>query len=93
MTAEEFYKNLGPSTVENGVINKMKYEFGLRDYSKLQDLLRFAEAYHAAKMAEVTDEDIEEWACKNKNISLSFSAGMSYGAKAFRDGKIKHIEK
>jgi len=62
------------------------------------DLWRFAEAYHSAKMAEVTDLDIEARASDiaNSESKLAFGRGewlrFKEGAKAFRAGKIKHKE-
>ena len=57
-------------------------------------------AFHRAKLAEITDEDIEKCLEDKEN---AFSNGQRYselyklffteGAKAFRDGEIKHIEK
>lgn len=47
--------------------------------------------YHQAKMKEVTDEDIELYARRN-SLSEVTERGMIEGAKAMRDGKIKHKE-
>jgi len=70
-------------------------------WNKRELIIYAMEAYHQAKLSEVTDEDIEAWA---NNVPLAtldvlvssidtFRYGMRTGAKAFRDGKIKHIEK
>ena len=56
------------------------------------------QAYHEAKMKEVTDEDIVDYSIRIvKSSILCYSplveTGIIIGAKAFRDGEIKHIEK
>jgi len=57
----------------------------------------FAIDYHQAKMKKVTDEDIERQVKQiNRREALCtvdyYSTGFIEGAKAFRDGKIKHKE-
>ena len=63
--------------------------------------LETAEQYYEAKLKEITDADIEVWAdriahLKDNEIaegieSKEFNSGLVIGAKAMRDGKIKHI--
>ena len=59
MTAEKFYNSLGPSTIENGVIDKMKWENNYREYMNLPDLSRFAEAYCKSQI-ELIEKDSKE---------------------------------
>lgn len=54
-------------------------------------IIEAMQAYHEAKMKEVTDEDIELYARRN-SLSEATKHGIIEGAKAFRDGKIKHKE-
>jgi len=57
------------------------------------------QAYHEAKMKEITDVDIEEYASaivspeSKKDFERGEWYGLKYGAIAMRDGEIKHIEK
>lgn len=46
--------------------------------------------YHQAKMKEVTDEDIEDYADKWFYANILEWEYFVEGAKAFRDGQIKH---
>jgi hypothetical protein len=41
---------------------------------------------------QITDADIEAWAEENKKYMTSMGSAI-IGAKAYRDGEIKHIEK
>lgn len=54
----------------------------------LNEIFLLMQEYHAAKIKEVTDEDIEVWA-NDSHISMCIGA-LQLGAEAFRDGKIKH---
>ena len=61
------------------------------------DAMYAMQTYHEAKMKEVTDEDIERQVKQiNRREALCtvdyYSTGFIEGAKAFRDGKIKHKE-
>lgn len=65
--------------------------------SREQIVFMAMQAYHKAKLAEVTDEDIERQVKQiNRREALCtvdyYSTGFIEGAKAFRDGKIKHKE-
>ena len=53
------------------------------------DVCKAMEAYHKSKMAEITDEEIEKWARANSLSSITEQA-MIKGAKAFKNGEIKH---
>jgi len=64
-------------------------QYGI-DFEK-KHIIEFAEAYHEARMKEVTDEDIELYA-RRHSLSEATKHGIIEGAKAFRDGKIKHKE-
>jgi len=60
-------------------------------------IIEAMQAYHEAKMKEVTDEDIERHVKQiNRREALCtvdyYSTGFIEGAKAFRDGLIKHKE-
>lgn len=62
------------------------------------DMIEAMQAYHEAKLKEVTDEDIQNhflkyaWAInKHGEIAPKIHHHIE-GAKAFRDGLIKHIE-
>jgi hypothetical protein len=64
---------------------------GLYHYDSLFELMQ---AYHEAKMKEVTDEDIS----KHRELTIGdegnpYNGGYFDGAKAMREGEIKHIEK
>ena len=68
---------------------------GLYHYDSLFELMQ---AYHEAKMKEVTDEDIVDYSRRIvKSSILCYSplveTGIIIGAWAIRDGKIKHVEK
>ena len=72
MTAKEFYENqLHDNTTVVGRLEK-------------DEIIELMQAYHEAKMKEITDADIEAW------VSKQFLHGESAlkGAKAFRDGVI-----
>ena len=61
------------------------------------EICELMQAFHEAKMKEVTDEDIERQVKQiNRREALCtvdyYSTGFIEGAKAFRDGKIKHKE-
>lgn len=58
----------------------------------IEAMQEYAELWHTAKMQEVTDEDIEERFLKEepRGYGCSYYAGMVKGAKAMRDGEIKH---
>lgn len=71
---------------------------GLYHYDSLFELMQ---AYHEAKMKEVTDADIEAWANSKEKIIDEMPETLKLhitkkiecridGAKAFRDGEIKH---
>ena len=58
-------------------------------------IMESMEAYHQAKLAEVTDEDIETWAenfVKNPEHYFHSVKDLIIGAKAFQKGEIKHID-
>ena len=66
-----------------------------------QLLVEAMQAYHEAKMKEVTDADIEAWANSKEKIIDEMPETLKLhitkkiecrikGAKAFRDGEIKH---
>ena len=61
----------------------------LDKFNAMQD---YGEAYHESKMKEITDEDIELYA-RRHSLSEATERGIIEGAKAFRDGLIKHKEK
>jgi hypothetical protein len=55
--------------------------------------IEFAEAYHEAKLKEITDADIEAWAEKEFGDSMIIPEQAAIaGAKAALNGEIKHIE-
>ena len=56
-----------------------------------EDALKAMQAYHEAANKQVTDEDIELYPRRN-SLSEATKHGIIEGAKAFRDGKIKHKE-
>ena len=81
MTAKEFYENqLHDKTTVVGRLEK-------------DEIIELMQAYHEAKMKEVTDEDIENWIDKRfarvSRYGLGKSIGAFIAAKAFRDGEIK----
>jgi len=59
--------------------------------------IKAMQAYHEAKMKEVTDEDIKKWIFSDTPVKdgdeewlYGFRQGKLTGAKAMRDGEIKH---
>ncbi len=54
-------------------------------------IVKAMQAYHEAKLSEITDEDIELYAREN-SLTKATEDGIIKGAKDFRDNKIKHIE-
>lgn len=69
---------------------------GVESNAIVEAMQEYAEAWHSAKMKEVTDEDIEARASDiaNPESKLAFQRGewlgFKEGAKAMRDGEIKH---
>ena len=62
-----------------------------------RELQKYAEAYHESKMKEVTDEDIfvvadKKYPCYDESGDriTDLNEGFIEGAKALRDGEIKH---
>ena len=59
-------------------------------------ICRAMQAYHEAKMKEVTDADFEEWASvQDFGYGANYyimKAGAKMGIKAMQNGEIKHIE-
>lgn len=77
------------------ILNKMVD--GFVPYFSESEVIEAMQAYHQAKMKEVTDEDIERQIKQiNRREALCtvdyYSTGFIAGAKAIRDGKIKHKE-
>lgn len=58
----------------------------------LNEVYKLMEDYHEAKMKEITDADIEEWAFRNYPDSYNMRKSCKAGAKAMREGEIKHID-
>ena len=56
-------------------------------------ICRAMQAYHEAKMKEVTDEDIEAYLDAHEVDDKILRGALRIGAKAMRDGVIKHIKK
>ena len=67
-------------------------------------ICRAMQAYHEAKMKQITDDDIKKWALYDREYLIDYEVstsselnqrlrGREEGAKAMRDGEIKHIEK
>ena len=84
MTAKEFYENqLHDKTTVVGRLEK-------------DEIIELMQAYHEAKLKEVTDADIEHKAddvanCESsKEFERGEWLGFKEGARAFRDGLIKH---
>ncbi len=84
MTAKEFYENqLHDKTTVVGRLEK-------------DEIIELMQAYHEAKLKEVTDADIEHKAddvanCESsKGFERGEWLGFKEGARAFRDGLIKH---
>jgi len=85
---------------EKLIINKANLEYCAKNEvingSLLQSIREAMQAYHEAKMKEVTDADIEHKAddVANRESSKEFERGewlgFKEGARAFRDGLIKH---
>jgi len=69
---------------------------GVESNAIVEAMQEYAELWHTAKMAEVTDEDIEIKAndiasCISKNaFERGEWLGFKEGARAMRDGEIKH---
>lgn len=77
------------------ILNKMVD--GFVPYFSESEVIEAMQAYHQAKMKEVTDEDIERQIKQiNRREALCtvdyYSTGFIEGAKAMRDGLIKHKE-
>ena len=76
--------------------NRCKYESSKEmDYDTHLAIMDAMEAYHEAKMKEVTDKDIQKYAAfavqtSKGKLSPLIETGIIWGAKAMRDGKIKH---
>jgi len=69
---------------------------GVESNAIVEAMQEFAELWHSAKMQEVTDEDIIEWACYGYNESVGMdeiTEGRTQGAKAMRNGEINHKER
>lgn len=85
---------------EKLIINKANLEYCAKNEvingSLLQSIREAMQAYHEAKMKEVTDADIEHKAddvanCESsKEFERGEWLGFKEGARAFRDGLIKH---
>ena len=60
--------------------------------SEVDHILSMMQAYHEAKMEEVTDADIVKYAFNCYPDSYNMRVACVNGARAFRDGEIKHIE-
>jgi len=56
--------------------------------SEVDHILSMMLEYHKAKMEEITDDDIVKWA-EPKSV---FIGAVVLGAKAMRDGEIKHTK-
>lgn len=69
---------------------------GVESRAIVEAMHEYAELWHSAKIQEVTDEDIEARASDiaNPESKLAFQRGewlgFKEGAKAMRDGEIKH---
>ena len=83
---------------EKLIINKANLEYCAKNEvingSLLQSIREAMQAYHEAKMKEVTDADFEEWASVQ---DLGYRAnyyimkdGAKMGIKAMQNGEIKH---
>jgi len=76
------------------ILNKMVD--GFVPYFSESEVIEAMQAYHEAKMKEVTDADIEHKAddvanCESsKEFERGEWLGFKEGARAFRDGLIKH---
>ena len=81
------------------ILNKMVD--GFVPYFSESEVIEAMQAYHEAKMKEVTDADIEAWANSKEKIIDEMPETLKLhitkkiecrikGAKAFRDGEIKH---
>jgi hypothetical protein len=75
-----------------------KYDIPKNDW-RFDIIAEAMQEYHKARLKEITDSDIEEWANgianpeSKKDFERGEWLGIKEGAKAFRDNKIKHIEK
>lgn len=72
------------------------YHFG-QDGSEINQAIKLLsplfEAYHEAKLREITDEDIDVHVIEHYVLSsVPFCLAFTNGAKAFRNGEIKHIK-
>jgi hypothetical protein len=90
MTAQEFYKQ---KTKHN-----LKKDCGIRmTGEELFDLMtEFAYVMMSdftSQQSPIIDSDIEAWADIQERRLTSYHMGLQAGAKALRDGEIKHIEK
>jgi len=85
--------------------NRCKYESSKEmDFDTHLAIMDAMQAYHEAKMKEVTDKDIEVWANSKEKIIEEMPETLKLhitkkiecrikGAKAMRDGEIKHNER
>lgn len=59
----------------------------------IEPVIKAMQAYHEAANKAVTDEDIDVHIIEHYELkSVPFCLGFTKGAKAFRDGLIKHID-
>ena len=56
-------------------------------------IIEAMQAYHEAKMKEVTDEDIEAFIDAHEVDDIILRKALRIGAKAMRDGEIKRNQK
>ena len=62
----------------------------------IKPILEAMEQYHKDKLNEITDNDIMAWADKlrgNRWFGALIWGGLVRGARSFKDGEIKHIER
>jgi hypothetical protein len=85
------------------ILNDTTYA-GAYDNIERDELIKAMQAYHNAKMKEVTDDDIKKWALYDREYLIDYEVttsselnqrlkGREEGARDMRDGEIKHIEK
>ena len=55
-----------------------------------KDMIKAMQAYHDAKIKEVTDADIEAYLDAHEVDDIILRKALRIGAKAMRDGEIKH---
>ena len=55
-----------------------------------KDMIEAIQAYHEAKMKEITDGDIEAYLDAHEVDDPILRKALRIGAKAMRDGEIKH---